>query len=148
MIDFLVVPKNSLLLIAGVVWSLAGAMVSLIGLPLLWQHGQTQPTLWLLALVVFLIFYFLIFSRLVVKHTLRIGENPLKRLPFWNFFDRSSYIVMAVMMSGGMWIRKGQLAPNWMIGFFYSGLGVALFSCGVRFLLVYWQKITTSTTAL
>lgn len=27
-----------------------------------------------------------------------------------------------------------------MIGFFYSGLGIALFSCGVRFLGVFSRK--------
>lgn len=138
--NFVILPKNVLVLIAGAVWSLAGAMVVRIGLPLLWQTGWTQPMLLLLALIVFLIFYFLIFSRLVGKHTARIRANPLQRLPFWNFFDRSSYVVMVIMMSGGMWIRKAQLAPNWMIGFFYSGLGIALFACGVRFLAAYWNE--------
>ena len=27
-----------------------------------------------------------------------------------------------------------------MIAFFYSGLAFALFSCGTRFLVVYWRK--------
>jgi hypothetical protein len=30
--------------------------------------------------------------------------------------------------------------PDWMIAFFYSGLGVALFLCGVRFLGVFARK--------
>ena len=120
MADLVTIPKNRLLLIAGIIWCVAGAMVSRIGL--------TQRILYPLAVVVFLIFYFLIFSRLVVKHTKRIRERPEQRLPFWNFFDTSSYIVMVVMMAGGMWLRLAHIIPNWMIAFFYSGLGIALFS--------------------
>lgn len=138
--DLVAIPKNRLMLIAGLVWCVAGAMVSEIGLPLLWKLGFTQLVLYPLAGVIFLIFYFLIFSRLVVKHTERIRERSEQRLPFWNFFDTSSYIVMAIMMAGGMWLRLAQVFPNWTIAFFYSGLGIALFSCGVRFLGIFFRK--------
>jgi hypothetical protein len=140
MMDRVAIPKNKLMLIAGLVWCVAGAMVSGIGLPLLWKLGATQLVLYPLAVVIFLIFYFLIFSRLVVKHTDRIRERSEQRLPFWNFFDTSSYVVMAIMMAGGMWLRLAHVFPNWAIGFFYSGLGIALFSCGVRFLGVFSRK--------
>lgn len=131
------VPKNSLLLIAGLVWCVAGAMVCKIGLPLLWAYEWTQPLLLLWATVVFLLFSFLIFSRLVIKHTVRIRQKTQIRLPFWQFFDTSSYVVMVIMMVGGMWLRLAHMVPEWMIAFFYSGLGLALFSCGIRFLDVY-----------
>jgi len=140
MMDRVAIPKNKLMLIAGLVWCVAGAMVSGIGLPLLWKLGSTQLVLYPLAGVIFLIFYFLIFSRLVVKHTNRIRERSEPRLPFWNFFDTSSYVVMAIMMAGGMWLRLAHVFPNWAIGFFYSGLGIALFSCGLRFLGVFSRK--------
>ena len=48
--------------------------------------------------------------------------------------------LVAVLMVGGMAIRTSHLVPDWMIEFFYSGLGVALFLCGVRFLTVYARK--------
>ena len=140
MSDLVAIPKNMLILIAGMVWCVAGAMVSGIGLPLLLNLGFTRLILYPLAGVVFLIFYFLIFSRLVVKHTERIRERPEQRLPFWNFFDTSSYVVMVIMMAGGMWLRLAHILPNWVIAFFYSGLGIALFSCGVRFLGIFSQK--------
>jgi hypothetical protein len=44
------------------------------------------------------------------------------------------------MMAGGMGLRLAHVFPNWVIGFFYSGLGIALFSCGVRFLGVFSRK--------
>jgi hypothetical protein len=44
------------------------------------------------------------------------------------------------MMGGGMALRLSHLMPDWMIAFFYSGLGVALFLCGVRFLGIFARK--------
>jgi len=133
-------PKNQLILIAGLVWCAAGAMVSLIGLPLELRLAPEHLVLLPLAGVIFLAFYFLVFSRLVRKHTLRIRARPEDRLPFWHFFNASSWAVMAVMMVGGMALRFSHLMPDWMIAFFYSGLGVALFLCGVRFLGVFARK--------
>ena len=134
------IPKNHLMLIAGLVWCAAGAMVCMIGLPL--ELGLAPEHLILLPLsgVIFLAFYFLVFARLVRKHTGRIRARTEDRLPFWNFFNASSWAVMALMMGGGMALRLSHLMPDWMIAFFYSGLGVALFLCGVRFLGVFAHK--------
>jgi hypothetical protein len=90
--------------------------------------------------VIFLAFYLFVFSRLVRKHTGRIRAREEDRLPFWNFFNASSWAVMAVMMGGGMALRFSHLMPDWMIAFFYSGLGIALFLCGVRFLGAFARK--------
>jgi small-conductance mechanosensitive channel len=134
------VPKNQLMLIAGLVWCAAGAMVVLIGLPLEFQLAPEHLVLLPLAGVVFLAFYFLVFSQLVRKHTGRIRAQTEDRLPVWQFFNASSWVVMAVMMGGGMALRFSHAMPDWMIAFFYSGLGVALFLCGLRFLGVFARK--------
>ena len=135
-----ILPKNQLMLIAGLVWCAAGAMVSLIGLPLELRLAPEHLVLLPLAGVIFLAFYFLVFSRLVQKHTSRIRARTEDRLPFWHFFNASSWMVMAVMMGGGMALRLSHLMPDSMIAFFYSGLGLALFLCGVRFLGVFARK--------
>ena len=134
------VPKNHLMLVAGLAWCAAGAMVCMIGLPLEFGLAPSNLILLPLAVAIFLAFYFLVFSRLVRKHTGRIRARAEDRLPFWNFFNASSWAVMAVMMGGGMALRLSHLVPDWMIAFFYSGLGVALFICGVRFLGVFARK--------
>ena len=131
------VPKNTLMLIAGLVWCAAGASVCRIGFPLLWRYSPAQPSLDAYALAIFLIFYLLIFRRLVYRHSTRLRRDRATRMPVWQFFDARSWIVMAVMMGGGMSLRLSGLVPLWMIAFFYSGLGAALFSCGTRFLWVY-----------
>ena len=133
-------PKNHLMLIAGLVWCAAGAMVCFIGLPLEFGLAPAHLVLVPLAVVIFLAFYVFVFSRLVRKHTGRIRAREEERLPFWHFFNASSWAVMAVMMGGGMALRLSHVMPDWMIAFFYSGLGVALFLCGVRFLGVFARK--------
>ncbi len=138
--DLVTLPKNHLMLIAGLVWCAAGAMVCIVGLPLEIRLAPSHLILLPLAAVIFVAFYFLVFSPLVRKHTGRIRARPEDRLPFWHFFNASSWAVMAVMMGGGMALRLSHLVPDWAIAFFYSGLGVALFLCGLRFVGVFARK--------
>lgn len=139
-VPYLTLPKNQLILIAGVVWCLAGAMVTAVGLPLEFSLAPSDVLLLPLSGAIFLAFYFLVFSRLVRRHTSRIRAHREDRLPFWRFFNASSWAVMAVMMGGGMALRLSHVMPDWFIAFFYSGLGIALFLCGLRFVGVFARK--------
>ncbi len=134
------VPKNHLMLIAGTVWCVAGGMVSLVGVPLEVRLAPRDIALVPLSAAIFLAFYVLVFSRLVRKHTSRIRARSEPRLPVYQFFNASSWAVMAVMMGGGMTLRLSHLVPDWAIAFFYSGLGIALFLCGLRFVAVFMRR--------
>lgn len=131
------VQKNQLLLVAGIVWCLAGAMVCVVGLPLELRLAPEHLILVPLAAVIFVVFDNLVFSRLVRKHTRRIHAEPADRLPIWRFFNGPSWAVMAVMMGGGMTLRLSGVVPDWAIAFFYTGLGLALLLAGVRFVGVF-----------
>jgi uncharacterized membrane protein YfcA len=132
--------KNHLVLVAGLVWCAAGTMVCMVGLPLQLTLAQRHLILIPLAVTIFVVFYRFVFSRLVGKHTSRIRARTEDRLPCWQFFNGPSWVVMGVMMGGGLVLRHSHLMPDWMIAFFYTGLGLALFVCGVRFLGVYARK--------
>lgn len=132
--DFFSVLKKYLLLFAGMAWVFAGTMVIKTGLPLFMIPGYLGYKI-ILAAGIFIIFYFFIFAKLVTKHTHRILTDPRPKMPFWEFFDGKSYIVMAIMITGGITIRKLGLLPKFVIGFFYIGLGTALFLCGVMFII-------------
>ena len=134
------VPRDQLILIAGLMWCLAGAMVCVVGLPLEVRLAPAHLVLVPLAAVIFIAFYVLVFSPLVRRHTARIRARREERLPFWHFFNASSWAVMVVMMGGGMALRLSHTMPDWTIAFFYSGLGVALFLCGVRFVGIYARR--------
>jgi len=130
--------QKYLLLIAGVVWSLAGSMVMKTGFPFVLQ---AEHVAWVLlgSIMVFLVFYLRIFSKLVYKHEHRIRSYDRERVPFWLFFDLKSYLFVLVMMGGGILLRKLELIPHWFIAFFYSGLGIALFACGIRFIVRFFR---------
>jgi hypothetical protein len=139
-VSVLSVPKNTIGLLAGLLWCTAGAMVATVGIPLALGLAPEHLVVVPLAVLVFLAFYGMVFSRLVRKHTHRIRARTEDRLPVWNVFSASSWAVMMVMMVGGTALRASHVAPDWMIAFFYSGLGSALLVCGVRFLAVYARK--------
>lgn len=74
------------------------------------------------------------FFRMSQKHTKRIVGYKEERQPFWRFFDLKAYIIMAVMMGGGIGLRAAGVFPDAFVAFFYTGLGCALALAGVLFL--------------
>lgn len=126
------VKKHALLAIAGCVWLAAGFNVARLGvLSYIGLDGIFIVHI-LLSIVVFCVFGFM-FYRMSVKHTKRIRSYQQETRPVWNFFDLKSYLIMAFMMSGGIWLRNSGLAPEVFIAVFYTGLGCALGSAGILF---------------
>ena len=52
---------------------------------------------------------------------------------FLKFFDGKAFVIMAVMMTGGIGLRISGLAPERFIAVFYTGLGGALLMAGLLF---------------
>lgn len=125
------VKKKTLLLIACAVWSVAGFNILRIGL--LSYSPYISVINILLSLAVFTVFQYFIFGRLVKKHTARIQNYEEERHFFMKFFDIKSFIIMAVMMSGGIYLRASSLAPERFIAVFYTGLGSSLLLAGILF---------------
>ena len=88
---------------------------------------------------IFAVFWFMIFGRLVIKHTKRIKEYTTERQYFWNFFDLKSFFIMAFMITFGIIIRVFKLMPDVFIAVFYTGLGLALTLAGIKFSVNYIQ---------
>jgi uncharacterized membrane protein YfcA len=130
------------MLIAGLAWCAAGVMVCMVGLPLEVRLAPEHLILLPLSGVIFLAFYFLVFSRLVQKYTGRIRSRTEDRgsAPLLELVQR----VVLGGNGGDDGRRHGTplLAPGAGLGdrFFYSGLGVALFLCGARILGVFARK--------
>lgn len=125
------VKRNTLLLIAALVWSAAGFNILRIGL-LAYPPYRTVVN-YLLSALVFTVFQIFIFGRLVNKHTARISAYEEELHFFLKFFDVKSFIIMAVMMTGGIWLRSSGVAPDRFIAFFYTGLGASLLLTGLLF---------------
>ena len=125
------VKRNTLLLLACLVWSAAGFNILRIGLIAYPSYGSVWN--FLLSALVFVVFQKFIFGKLVKKHTTRIHSYVEERHFFLKFFDRKAFIIMAVMMTGGIGLRASGLAPEWFIAIFYTGLGAALLLAGLLF---------------
>ena len=125
------IKKRQLLLLASVVWLIAGFNVLKIGLDS--YVGLDNPLNLLMSLAIFIIFWLMVFSKLTKKHTTRITGYTEEKQLFIKFFDRKSFIIMAVMITGGITIRVLHLLPLSFIAVFYSGLGSALFLAGILF---------------
>jgi hypothetical protein len=126
------VNNRQLLLLAGMVWIVAGANILRIGI-LTWL---TDSQYWLFkageATIVFLIFFNLIFRRLYIKHSDRISKKANNN-HLLSFFDLKGWIIMLFMITLGVTVRKFQLLPNSFISVFYTGLSTALIITGILF---------------
>lgn len=128
------VNKRTLLLIAGIVWLIAGFNVAHLGL-LSYVLIESTWMAYALTLIIFCLFA-LMFFNMSTKHTARIMAYTSAQ-PFWRFFDLKSYAIMVVMMSGGIGLRAYHVLPNFFIAFFYTGLGCALALAGIVFVKNY-----------
>lgn len=124
------VKKRTLLLIAGIVWLMAGFNVARLGV-LSYAVIEKRWYLYVLSAVVFVLFGRMFF-KMSKKHTKRIIGYEEYR-PFWHFFDVKAYLMMACMMSGGIGFRAAGIFPDIFVAFFYSGLGCVLALAGVLF---------------
>ena len=130
--------KQPLIAAAGVVWLLAGLNVAVLGVHAAIGMRDVAAII-VLALVggavaVFSAFHSL-FSKLVKKNAQRIADLEGERHLVFRFFDRKSYIMMALMMSFGIGMRAAGLFPEWFIAFFYTGLGIALAFAGANYIM-------------
>lgn len=131
------VKKNTLLLIACFVWTAAGFNILRIGIMAYASYLSLLNII--LSAAVFGIFQYFIFGRLVKKHTKRISDYEEEKHFFLKFFDLKSFIIMAFMMTGGIYLRTSGLGPERFIAVFYSGLGASLLLAGILLGINYFK---------
>lgn len=138
------IKKRTLLAIAGSAWLIAGLNVARLGIISYIALNEITFIHILLSAIVFFLFGFM-FYKMSLKHNKRIKSYKEAYRPAWNFFDLKSYIIMIVMMSGGIWLRSSGLVPDVFIAVFYTGLGTALAFAGVLFWILFAVYNTSDT---
>ncbi|MEG0220813.1 MAG: hypothetical protein RR922_01580 [Clostridia bacterium] len=128
------VKKETLLIIASVVWLIAGFNVTKIGV-ICYANNISILNI-MLSIVVFTLFG-LMFYKMYKKHTKRIKGYKEEKQNVFKFFDIKSYCIMTFMISFGIWLRYSNIAPQSFIAFFYTGLGLALALAGALFGVEY-----------
>lgn len=132
------VKKMNLILIAGIVWLIAGFNIVRIGV--IAYKGYLTVLNILLSVLVYLLFHNMVFRKMVKKHTNRIiGYEEEKQLIF-RFFNKQAYCIMVFMMTFGIGLRVSGLVPDLFIAVFYTGLGTSLLIAGVSFGMHYMRQ--------
>ena len=134
------IQKEKLLIVAGVVWAIAGANILRIGIASYvesFDRGNPFPLLWMIPLSALILTGFMMMFRKVVK------RNTEKKSVF-AFFDIKGYLLMAFMMALGITLRSVNLLPVEFFAVFYTGLGTALTLSGVRFIVNYTRALRTA----
>lgn len=139
------VKRNTLLLIACFVWGIAGFNILRIGVMVYPAYYSILN--FLLSILVFAVFQKFVFGKLVKKHTARINSYQEERHFFLKFFDKKAFIIMAVMMTGGIALRASELAPERFIAVFYTGLGASLLLAGLLFGCNYGKAVLAHDSA-
>lgn len=135
------ISTNKLMLVAGIVWAIAGANIANIGLTA-YRHDWGW-VLWALLVgsaVIFVLFHSRIFQKMVGKHAKRIGGYEEAKTNILKFFDKKGYIMMAIMMGGGIALREFGIIPAWIVAFMYTGIGSALALAGIGFFIHYLKR--------
>ena len=131
------VQKRTLLLIAGCAWTIAG--VILIFRSLLWLIGANHHlTMEIgMGIVLGILFYILLFARISKKHITRITLIRIDNPCFFSFFNFRSYLLMAIMISGGITLRLSGLVNPEIIYTFFLCMGIPLLVSAWRFFYSY-----------
>ena len=127
------VPKSILLLVAGLLWIGVGIMLD--SLAVSWLRTETPGYFYSAAAVGFiaaLIIHHFGFLRIVDKNLARILPMEGRRCVF-AFMPWRSYILVIVMVSGGLLLRLSPI-PKKYLAILYMAIGTALFLSSIRYL--------------
>jgi hypothetical protein len=136
--------RDTLVLVAGIVWSLVGLMLAMLAIH--WLATSDHDAL-LMAFVGcaagYLIFRFG-FSRLVHKNLIRIYEqSPQKeKVCVFAFQNIRSYIIVIVMMAMGYGLRHSSIPRIYLAPLYLAiGIGLTLSS------LLYYNRLRTISSS-
>lgn len=128
------IPTKMLLLAAAFVWLAAGFSVVSVGVTAAEVSWTAPMALASLAIYVLFLVMFLMITR---RHIRRIRGYTEELTNMFKFFDAKSYVLIAVMIVLGAAVRLSGLVPGFIIAPFYSGLGLALLTAAVYYVVTY-----------
>ena len=131
------VKKRTLLLIAGCAWSIAGGILISRSLSHLISVNHHLTMEIGTGIVFGSLFYLLLFARISKKHITRINLIEIDNPCFFSFFNFRSYLLMAIMISGGITLRLSGLVNPEIIYTFFLCMGIPLLVSAWRFFYSY-----------
>jgi len=130
--------KQWLFLLAGTLWALAGAVLCTRAyFWLILDRISLALPLGLLGIALAALFYALGFNKIARKNAARIGGLPDKASVFM-FTARRGYIMIALMMSAGIFLRSSGI-PREFLAVLYAAMGGALLAASLQFFVNFWK---------
>ena len=130
--------KKHLIFVASFVWFFAGGMLLFRGIKGM-SHGGWHFRSLTITLLGGLLFFVILFQRISLKHINRIRSLTVSNPCAFSFFNLKSYLLMAVMITMGVTIRKLHLTSNNAISYFFITMSVPLLISATRFFRA-WRR--------
>ena len=132
------VPKTYLLLIAALFWTFAGGMLLYRGYSWLLAYPHLFVFKILSCVVGGLLFFKLLFFKISEKHVIRIQNMSIENPCLFSFFNLKSYLMMTIMITSGITLRKtGVISPEYL-SLVYLTMGIPLLMSSFRFYYTYF----------
>lgn len=127
--------QKGLFIFAAIVWFISGVMLIKKGFQYLPAETSMQNIKITLAFAAGLLFYYFVFTRIMVKYTGHIlSMSPQQKHPFYKVFRMRFYIMITFMISTGVITRKLGLVPVEYLALFYLTMGTPLLISAFKFL--------------
>ncbi|MBI5217832.1 MAG: hypothetical protein HY958_02755 [Bacteroidia bacterium] len=137
------VPKKHLLIIASSAWFIGGGILMLKGIFYLFFESDRFIFEILLGIILGLAFYYFLFSKISIRHINRIFSLNISRPCLFSFFDIKSYVLMCIMISSGILLRKFDIINHEALYTFYVVMGTPLLLSALRF-FYSWLRYSDS----
>ena len=127
------VSRHNLLFIAGLAWTTAGGILMWRGLDYEVRHSHHIWIKILAGIIIGIPFYVILFAKISRKHIKRIRGLSIPYPCAFSFFNFRSYILMMLMITTGILLRKFDVINREYLFTFYIGMAIPLLTSAVRF---------------
>jgi hypothetical protein len=125
--------RRGLLFMAGIVWAVAGGILGYRGIRFIEQAALHPAALLLVAAVGGALFFVFMFQKISGRHIVRILHITHDRPCLFSFVGWKSYLMMGLMITMGVLLRKASFIPREELGTAYVTMAVPLLASSFRF---------------
>ncbi|MEI7983257.1 MAG: hypothetical protein WCI71_16530 [Bacteroidota bacterium] len=134
------VSRHNLLFIAGLAWTTAGGILMWRGLDYEIRHSTHLLLNILGGMIIGVPFYIILFAKISRKHIKRIMGMNIPYPCAFSFFNFRSYLMMMLMITTGILLRKFDVINREYLFTFYIGMALPLLVSAFRFYYAWATK--------
>lgn len=132
------IAKRYLMIIAAFVWLFAGSMLLYKGIAFMIKNPSAIVLKLIISITIGLLFFAIMFSKIVAKHVTRILSIKHERPCLFSFFNWKSYLLMGSMITFGILLRTFHIIPMEYLSCFYVSMGIPLLISSHRFFKLFF----------